>query len=133
MDRSSEAEVRDLHRFFEQWFTGQLPDTDATFARFADALDPDFEIVAPGGSTTGRTALVADLRSAWNTLGSDFRIRIENLRSRWLGQGLWLVRYEEWQHRAGATRGRLSSALLRESTAAPQGFGGSGVSGSGLP
>ena len=52
-------EVIDLHRFFEDWGNGKLPDTDESFARFSGAVADDFEIVSPEGGVTSRAALVS--------------------------------------------------------------------------
>lgn len=139
------AEVVALHAFFEDWFAGRLPDSDAAFARFADGLDPDFEIVTPRGEALARRALLEALRAAHGRVAR--RIEVEVLEVRRLG-ALALVCYHEWQaegsppspsasREAGAPgapgesrapgasaawKGRRSAALLRDDPAAPGGW-----------
>lgn len=62
----SEQEVRDLHVFFQQWSTGDLPNTDEAYARFGDALAPDFSLIDTDGSVVSRDDLVSGLRGAHN-------------------------------------------------------------------
>jgi hypothetical protein len=113
------AEVEALHAFFEALFTGATDD----LSRCADALDGDFEIVSPTGERTAREPLLEMLASARGRHEpGTFAIRVEDVRSRSLGEGLHLVTYEEWHDQGGASRGRLSSALLAEDADAPGGF-----------
>lgn len=59
-----EQEIHDLHTFLEQWSVGELPDTDEAYARFSDALAPDFSLIDTDGSVVPRDALVTGLRGA---------------------------------------------------------------------
>jgi hypothetical protein len=112
-------EVEALHAFFEALFTGATDD----LSRCADALDEGFEIVSPTGERTARAPLLDMLAAARGRHDpGTFAIRVEDVRSRPLGDGLHLVTYEEWHDQGGAKRGRLSSALLREDPGAPGGF-----------
>ena len=52
------GEVVRLHEVIEGWTTGRLPETDAAFAGFADALGPDFIIINPEGSIETREHVV---------------------------------------------------------------------------
>ncbi|MCG8456718.1 MAG: DUF4440 domain-containing protein [Holophagales bacterium] len=127
-------EIEELHRFFEGWFLGILPDTDEAFARFADALDGDFMIVSPSGRATERAALLEALRGAHGAWGSGDgaseagagggRIWIENVRIRHLAGDLVVATYEEWQQKGGEARarGRLSTVVFRREGNAPGGL-----------
>lgn len=120
-----EREVRELHRFFEQWFRAELPDTAEAYGRFADAMDESFVIVTPGGASLERAELLAGLRSAHGSHGEStgrYDIRVENVSAREVGEGTWLVRYEEWQEEGDEVKGRQSSAVLVEDSGAPGGF-----------
>jgi len=120
------AEITELHRFFQDWFNGAIPDDDETFDRFAGVMGKGFVIVTPEGRTVERAALVEGLRAShgrWRqseTGGG--RIWIENVDVRHEGDGLTAVTYEEWQEVDGRVRGRLSTALFRPKTDAPNGI-----------
>ena len=49
-----EREIADLHRFFEQWFKGEVDSLD----RVEAALDPGFTIVGPGGGVLERSEII---------------------------------------------------------------------------
>ena len=120
-----EREIKDLHAFFEDWFTGRSSNTDESYARFSMALDDDFVIVTPEGQSIPKPPLLDGLRSAHASRAESeggFAIRVENIDARDLGQGHWLVRYEEWQDSGGEKKGRISSAVLVENDSAPGGF-----------
>lgn len=124
MAEDCEREVVELHRFFEGWFSGDLPDSDEAFARFESAIGADFEIISPSGQRMDRAALIAALRTAhgrWIRDQIRGRIWIENVTVRHIEGYLALVLYEEWQEIDGRTRGRLSSAVFSRSDAAPNG------------
>jgi CDGSH-type Zn-finger protein len=48
-------EIADLHRFFQDWFTGRR---DRAVGEFSDRLDPGFTIVDPGGTKHGKDQIV---------------------------------------------------------------------------
>ncbi len=124
-ERRAALEVERLHAFFTGWFRGELAARDDVFAGFADVMAPEFEIVSPGGASSLREALLAALRGAhgaWRD-DADATIEIRAQRATALpGAPYVLARYEEWQRRAGAWRGRRSTALLREAEGAPHGL-----------
>lgn len=111
-------EVEALHRFFEEWFTGRLENTEEEFSRLEGALAPGFEIVTPGGATLDRASLIKSLRAAHGKevaspdSKTPFRIWTRPLSVRSLSADFMIVQYEEWQERAGEARGRISSAVL---------------------
>lgn len=123
IEQTIATEIAELHAFFEDWFVGRLPNEDQAFARFADAMGAGFEIVSPAGTATGRDDLLAMLRAAHcSSAEGALRIWTDSVSARSLGDGLTLARYEEWQESGGETKGRLSSAVLREDSSAPGGF-----------
>jgi len=118
MEETCAREVRELHRFFEDWFRGRLPATDTAFARFERVMAPGFEIVNPAGETTGRERLLSGLLSAHGRWRDESgaaagTVRVAAVRVRPIGEGLFVVAYEEWQTEGGRERGRRSTAVLR--------------------
>lgn len=111
-----EREVRDLHAFFQQWFRGELPATDAGFARLAGVMAPEFEIISPAGKILDRDGILAAVRERHGSDGG-FTIEIRNHRHRAELADAALVTYEEWQ----GGKGRISTALLRTQPSMPNG------------
>lgn len=111
MDDAGRREVEELHRFFEDWFSGRCEATDAAFARFERVLADDFEIVTPDGAVLDRTTILDAVRGGHGS--GPMRIWIEKYRARSTDGGLHLATYEEWQTRDDVTRGRLSTVLFR--------------------
>jgi len=108
--REMRLEIERLHRFFQDWFTGAIPDEDTAFAPVVTALGPDFEIVPPDGRRQPRDELLTGLRAAWGSRRGDpaFAIRVEDVRLRRVTDALLLGTYEEWQEDGAGLRGRLS-------------------------
>jgi hypothetical protein len=124
MEARCEKEVIELHQFFEDWFNGVLPPTDEAFRRFEVVMAERFMIISPEGVPTERQELVERLRQAhgiWRRTRQPGRIWIENLRVRHQVGQQAMVLYEEWQEIDGETRGRLSTAVLQQRTATPNG------------
>ena len=124
MAQDCEREVIELHRFFERWFSGELPDTDEAFARFESVMGSDFEIISPSGKRMDRSELIDSLRGAhgrWSRDRIRGRIWIEDVNVRYIEGQNALVLYEEWQEIDGQTRGRLSSAVFSLADGAPNG------------
>lgn len=114
-------EIEELHQFFQDWFNGDLPQTDASFARFADVMAPDFEMVVPNGRSVPIISLQPALRQRYNSWQNG-RIWIKNVRVHWQKRDLLLVVYEEWQAVDGEENGRLSSVLLQQQPNLPNGL-----------
>lgn len=121
--RAFEREIVELHQFFADWFNGSLDDTDEAFARFERVLDPRFVIVGPDGSMHDRTSILALVRDAHASVDPDqpMRIWVQSVRVGAMSRDHAIVTYEEWQERAGASRGRLSTAIFQPADEAPNG------------
>lgn len=114
-----EREIVELHEFFQAWFNGDLPDTDASFQRFAGTMGPDFAIVSPGGQLSGRDPLLKGLRSMHNARQGS-RIWIENVVLRQEIGDMLIVTYEEWQQTPDTeARGRLSTVVFQKQAGLP--------------
>jgi hypothetical protein len=114
------TEIVEAHRFFTDWVTARVPDTDATWSAFDDTLAPEFELITPSGEALARAPLLASIRAMHaKHEGSDFKIWIENFDCRRVGADTVLATYEEWQTLAGETRGRLSTVVFERNPAMP--------------
>lgn len=123
MDERCSLEIRQLHRFFADWFTGVIPNDESTLARLDRALADGFQIVTPEGRSVDKPRLLEQLRTAHGAHAVDaIAIEIRNIRVRHVRPPLCLLTYEEWQrHGDDPPDGRLSSALFRDAEDAPNG------------
>ncbi|MDJ0753882.1 MAG: hypothetical protein QNJ45_10215 [Ardenticatenaceae bacterium] len=113
MSTKYEREIVRLHRFFVEWFTGQLPKSKEAFAAFADCMATGFAIVGPNGRLTELEELEKGLYDIHGRY-DDFDIKIKNVVLR-RAFGNWaIVTYEEWQVVDGEQTARLSSVLMEE-------------------
>lgn len=114
------TEVIEAHRFFTEWFTGVLPDTDATWAALEDTLAPGFVLVTPGGRLIEREALLQGIRANHGQHeDTGFEIWIENFECRLIEGDVVVATYEEWQTLGDDTTGRLSTAIFERNPAMP--------------
>lgn len=114
-------EVIDLHTFFEAWLGGALPESDAEFARFTRATDPDFTLITPDGEVMECAAVTAWIRQSHGARPG-FRLWTTDHRIVYAGNRCALVTYLEWQERDGVTTCRISSALFTADEDAPNGY-----------
>ncbi|PJF40239.1 MAG: hypothetical protein CUN54_05970 [Phototrophicales bacterium] len=114
-------EIIELHEFFGRWFRGELENTDAVFARFADVIGDDFHIIAPDGTITRRADLMAGLRAGYQRQ-HDAKVWIENIHLRQRVGTIRIVTYEEWIERDGQPKGRVSTVVFQENNAMPNGL-----------
>lgn len=121
MESSYQAEIVELHRFFQQWFNGELPRTDETFRRMTRVMSDDFVIVMPDGKRIERDPLLEGLYGAHEGRPG-IRIWIENVRMHVREGALAVVEYEEWQQQDGETTVRLSTAVFRDTPGTPNGL-----------
>jgi hypothetical protein len=122
-DRCRE-EVDGLHRFFEQWFRGELEATPSALDRVRNALDDEFSVLFPSGNRVGRIGLLAQLERAHGgnrDLGDRFSIRIEGFEVVWQSRTAAVVRYEEWHEIGERIRARASTAVFKADSSSPHG------------
>lgn len=115
-------EIADLHGFFTLWFGGRIEKTEEHFARFRDALDPNFGQVNPAAAFRDRARIVSDVWDHWNWFPGDreFRIWVEAARIvHRIGADHVLAVYEEWSFYKGETIGRTCTALLARRAGTP--------------
>ena len=110
------AEIEDVHRFFERWFTGAA-DAEDLDTLFVSRLDDDVIFMSPDGNRMGRDGLIGLFRNAHGN-NPDFRIAIRDVAVRRdLGTHL-LATYTEWQKAARSSaeseNARFTTVLLKK-------------------
>lgn len=113
-------EVRELHRFFQNWYRGELE--DEAFQRFSGVIGEGFTINLPDASVLPRETIVEAVRSQKGS-DTDAELWIENVRLVHSEATFLVATYEEWQGREGrAPRGRLSTVVFTRDDDAPNGL-----------
>ncbi|KAA3607490.1 MAG: hypothetical protein DWQ01_14975 [Planctomycetota bacterium] len=119
-----QKEVVDLHRFFEDWFSGRLRKDEDAFVRFTRVTAPFFQWVSPEGEAEELLPLCRRLHQAQGIhmdSSPRFRIWIERFQVRFQTEDVLLCTYEEHQEIQGRRSGRLSTALFRNRAKTPHG------------
>lgn len=110
-----EREIRELHEFFVDWYTGAVG--SAAFERVESALHSDFERISPTGDVANRHAVRTSIRNAFDSHDpGTFDIEIRNVDPVVQETGYSIVRYEEWQQTSEGTNGRLSTVLFTQAS-----------------
>jgi hypothetical protein len=122
MQRQCRDEVEQIHQFFHDWFVGAVGNDDASFARAAGVLAPEFALVTPRGGLESRDSILDQIRALHGARASTpLRIWIERFTPRFvLGDGC-LVMYEEWQQLGAGRTARQATALFRRRDGTPNG------------
>jgi hypothetical protein len=120
MQSKIELEIHDLHQFFQDWFSGSIPQTEANFTRVTTALAPTFVLVSPDGTLVDYAMVITWLRGDYGTRPG-FRLWVEEITLRQQQGDLILATYVERQQLGEQTNARLSSALFQRHAAAPNG------------
>jgi len=117
-----EREIIELHQFFEGWFNGVLPDTDAAYSRVETVLAPGMILITPDANLSQRDELLQNIRASHNTQ-AEFKLWVENIVLRSEENGLIVATYEEWQKRDNLPQtARLSTAIFKADAAAVNGL-----------
>jgi len=92
------TEIEDLHlNFFQAWYRGELPNTDAAFSRLSSVLSDDFFYIAADSSEWARQATLDLLRGLWGTDAGETE-RIAEITVRGIeGSTVWAT-YKEYQN-----------------------------------
>lgn len=116
-----EAEIVQLHQFFQDWYNGDIRNTKEIFSRLVNALADGFRIIMPDGAIIERNTIIEAIERDYNTK-SAMRIWIEDVRvQRWFDDHV-LASYQEWQEIDGNTTVRISSVLFKEKSKNPNGL-----------
>lgn len=109
-------EVRRLHKFFDDWFTGR---PGRAIGEFSGVLDEEFTIVGPHGSIMTGPSVVAAVEESFGV--GDAAITVENFHVRCLGD-VWLCRYDELQGTGEDRTRRTSTAVMVSGTSTTGGL-----------
>jgi len=109
-----EAEVRELHAFFERWYTGVADRRE--LARL-DVLADSFVMIGPDGRESDVQQVRASIEAAYGRRPTTFRIRNVAVRPN-APVGI----YEEWQTAEGITTARISTAVMAPAADMPNGL-----------
>lgn len=114
-------EVVDLHQFFEDWFTGRLPQDEEAFQRFRSVTAPSFTLIGPDGAARSRADV---LQWVWSIHGTrpDARLWVEDVQLATTCDTVYVVTYDEWQRHAQEQTVRISTAVLQADEATPNGL-----------
>lgn len=100
-----EAEVADLHAFFERWFSGDAARDE--IGRLTAALAPGFTLISPDGVVRSKAAVIATVDASHGR--SLLAIEVRNLRLLAETPTHLIARYEEWHNE---TVGRVSTVVF---------------------
>lgn len=120
LTQQAEIEIRQLHKFFQDWYRGDVGHSD--FQRFEQALHPDFQMVMPSGHALERERILSAVRGDHGS-DTDATVEIRNVQMVSARQSTAIFSYEEWQSNSTETmRGRLSSVVFVDDDSAPNGL-----------
>lgn len=116
-------EVKELHQFFEGWFTAQIPHAEKMLERVSGVLSDDFQLITPEGHLLTRDDLIDQLKKSHGSQSTrdTYRIKVSNFDGRTLTADgvIFLTTYQEHQYIDDEINTRLSSSLFRSKPEAP--------------
>lgn len=115
MSQSWEAEIRELHSFFEAWYRGEVPNSDDAFARISDYLATEFTLITSSGFVGDREQVLGMLRSE-HAARPDLEMSVENPQLKLATDAIVLATYEEHGTTAAGKRATLITAVLRRNS-----------------
>lgn len=108
-------EIEELHEFFCNWFSGNLPKTDFD-SKFTTRFAPDLVFIPPAGKLLGLTELSTAIYKGYSS-NPKFRVQIRGVTIRRKFDGYVLATYEEWQRNALASKptdnGRIVTVVFK--------------------
>jgi len=116
-----EAEIVQLHQFFQDWYNGAIDATGETFSRLDEALAEGFRLITPEARVIERDSILEVIRKDHNTRLA-MRIWIEDVCIQHWFEDHVLATYQEWQQRDSQTTTRLSSVFMRLNPDKPNGL-----------
>ncbi len=106
-------EIEELHRFFVEWYTGILKNSEEHFSRFKDVMAGTVHFVGTDGSVADKNDLLNWIKQAWAGYATgEFNIKIKEFKLMHETKETALVSYQEWQNFRGKTLILVSSVLL---------------------
>ena len=113
-------EIDELLAFFQGWYRGDIPNTDAEFDRLDRVLHDDFTIVNPEGDILVRRLIASDIRRS-HGVDADALVFETNVRAIYTFGRVKVYRYEEHQTINGESSVRISTAVFLRDGDAPNG------------
>jgi hypothetical protein len=114
-----EVEITELHEFFQNWFTGTVPET--AFSRFSNVMNENFKIISPRGDLTNRADLIKLLKNGYRR-NPNISISVSDISVEMLSENTFLAIYEEHQKSNNEFTSRISSALFTPNTNSPNNY-----------
>lgn len=112
MKTKVKKEVVNLHRFFQDWFSGKVENSQKLFnSNVRDHFDAAFEFVTKSGAHFNKTKTVAMLKNAYG-YDPKFKIKVSLKSLRKVEKYTYLVVFEERQIDEGKKNRRLSVAVI---------------------
>ena len=111
---SFEAEVRELHAFFERWYSGAAALSE--FSRM-DVLADSFVLIGADGRSSNVEQVRAFVETAYGCRPTGFTIRNVAVRPH-----APVGTYEEWQTVGDVSTGRISTAVMMPDPGTPNGL-----------
>ncbi len=109
-----EPEVRELHAFFECWYSGAADPCEIVRR---DALARSFGMIGPDGRERDDQQVRTSVEAAYGSRLTRFKIRNVAVRPNAPIGG-----YEEWQTALGVTTTRISSGVMMPAADTPNGL-----------
>lgn len=116
-----EAEIVQLHQFFQEWYNGAIPETEETFARLKNALADGFRIITPDAKILERHTIIKAIERNYNSQ-KGMRIWIEDVHIQGWFEDHILASYQEWQETDETITCRLSSVIFQSNQDNPNGL-----------
>jgi hypothetical protein len=120
MQEQYATEIRELHQFFQDWFTGAIGQSEENFSRVTSGMNEHFALISPDGTLAEYPTVISWLRDGYGSR-PNFHLWTDKIVMRHQAGDLALATYEEWQEIDGKINARLSTALLQTKAGAPNG------------
>ena len=116
MQDKFEAEIIRLHKFFTDWYNGNISNTDTNFNTLKESLHEKFYIITPNGQYIDFFKILDYVQNSYNskTKEQEFTIEIKNINHRYSFETIHVYTYEEWQIQDNVKTHRVSSAVFKE-------------------
>lgn len=119
MQSNYALEITELHQFFQDYFTGNIP-VEAV-SRFDQTLAAGFTLIDSAMRTTEYTEIKQIIRGLHGQR-EGLRVWVENIVLRHEFEDLVIVTYEEWQATDEQKMQRASTVIFKKDSDAPNGL-----------
>ncbi len=105
-----EKEIRELHRFFQRWFAGNIEKREIN--RLDNVIHENFILITPSASLLDKKILMQFIQESYGTK-KDIRIWTDNINIHAEINNIYIVTYDEFQTLDEHKTIRRSSAVFR--------------------